>query len=67
MGHQTTWPALIKSQRRSLENQIGFAMTYLAQMLGTTLTGVVAGHTPAQLNRMNAALRQAETNKKSKY
>lgn len=32
-------------------------MTYLAQLLGTTLMGVVSLHSPAQLGRMDQALR----------
>jgi hypothetical protein len=38
-------------------------MTHLAQILGTTLMGVVTTHSPAQIGRMNKTLRQSETRK----
>ncbi len=38
-------------------------MTYLAQILGTTLMGVVSGHSPAQLGQMNRTLHQAQVRK----
>lgn len=38
-------------------------MTYLAQVLGTTLMGVVSGHSAAELARMNQTLRNSEAAK----
>ena len=38
-------------------------MTYLAQILGTTLMGVVSASSPAQLGQMNHTLRQAQVRK----
>lgn len=42
-------------------------MTYLAQMLGTTLMGVVHGHTAPELARMDHALRMSAAQKAAKY
>ncbi|MEJ8472986.1 hypothetical protein [Roseibium algae] len=41
-------------------------MTYLAQILGTTLMGVVSVNTPAQLGRMDKTLRASQTRKAAK-
>lgn len=38
-------------------------MTHLAQILGTTLMGVVTTHSPAQIDRMTKTLRQTEARK----
>lgn len=39
------------------------AMTYLAQILGTSLLGVVSSYTPAQLGHMNRTLRAQQSRK----
>ena len=41
-------------------------MTYLAQILGSTLLGVVSFHSPAQLGRMDQALRNQKSGKDRK-
>ncbi len=38
-------------------------MTYLAQILGTTLVGVVSSHSASQIGRMNQTLRTKEIQK----
>ncbi|MEP0232376.1 MULTISPECIES: hypothetical protein [Stappiaceae] len=38
-------------------------MTYLTQILGTTLMGVVSGHSAAQLGQMNQTLRAGQARK----
>lgn len=43
--------------------KIGNAMTHLAQILGTTLMGVVTTHSPAQIDRMTKTLRKTESRK----
>jgi hypothetical protein len=41
-------------------------MTYLAQILGTALMGVVSASSPARLGQMDNALRQAQHRKARK-
>ncbi|MBS8260879.1 hypothetical protein DYI23_11660 [Roseibium polysiphoniae] len=58
-------PGNIVIEDRVVKNQLGIgnAMTYLTQILGTTLMGVVSGHSAAQLGQMNQTLRAGQARK----